>query len=62
MNINKYHDIIRLAMTKKSFIERSIYFFKGLLFAPFLDEVIRGDSDESVSGKSQAGDDIYPLF
>jgi len=62
MNSRILNDIIQFAMTKKSFTEKSIYFFKGLLFAPFLDEVTRRDVDESVSATSQAGDDIYPLF
>jgi len=62
MNSRILNDIIQFAMTKKSFSEKSIYFLKGLLFAPFLDEVARRDIDESVSATSQAGDDIYPLF
>ena len=57
------NDIIRFAMSRKSLSEKSIYLFKGLLFAPFLDKVSRrAGRDESVSATSQAGDDIYPLF
>lgn len=58
------NDIIRFAMSRKSLSEKSIYLFKGLLFAPFLMQMSRkaAAGDNTVSAASQAGDDIYPLF
>jgi hypothetical protein len=56
-------DIIRFSRTQKTFPSRAAYLVKGLLFAPFLSRFARkAAADDTVSGMSQAGDDIYPLF
>ena len=56
-------DIVRFSAAQKSFSRRTAYLIKGLLFAPFLSRVVRkAAADDTVSGMSQAGDDIYPLF
>jgi len=56
-------DIFRFSTAQKSISRRTAYLIKGLLFAPFLSRVVRkAAADDSVSGMSQAGDDIYPLF
>jgi hypothetical protein len=63
MKSELFNDIVRFAMTRKSFLKKSLYLFEGILFAPFLDKASRrAAGDETVSGTSQAGDDIYPLF
>ena len=56
-------DIFRFSAAQKSLSRRTAYLIKGLLFAPFLSRVVRkAAADNTVSGMSQAGDDIYPLF
>ncbi len=56
-------DIMRFSMTKKKLSEKSIYLFKGFLFAPFFKKASRRSTgNEIISAKSLAGDDIYPLF
>jgi len=56
-------DIVRFSGAQKTLSQRAAYLIKGLLFAPFLSRVARKSAaDDAVSGASQAGDDIYPLF
>ena len=56
-------DIVRFSAAQKSLSRRTAYLIKGLVFAPFLSRVVRkAATDDAVSGMSQAGDDIYPLF
>jgi hypothetical protein len=56
-------DIIRFSASQKTLSRRAAYLVKGLLFAPFLSRLARkAAADDAVSGMSQAGDDIYPLF
>jgi hypothetical protein len=56
-------DIIRFSASQRTLSRKAVYLVKGLLFAPFLARVVRKTAaDEAVSGMSQAGDDIYPLF
>ena len=56
-------DIVRFSAAQKSLSRRTAYLIKGLVFAPFLSRVVRkAAADNTVSGMSQAGDDIYPLF
>ena len=56
-------DILRFSGAQKTLRQRTVYLIKGLLFAPFLTRAVRNiAADDAVSGMSQAGDDIYPLF
>lgn len=63
INRDILRDIVRFSGTQKTFRLRAAYLFKGLLFVPFLSRFTpKAAADDAVSGSSQAGDDIYPLF
>ncbi|GEM_PF-3046635 len=64
MKTNLMKDIFGLAFTKKSFLEKLIYLFKGIIFLPILisENRPRREKNNNTSDVSVAGDDVYPLF
>lgn len=64
MKTNLMKDIFSLAFTKKNFLEKLFYLFKGIIFWPILisEKRARKEKNNNTSDVSLAGDDVYPLF
>jgi hypothetical protein len=58
-----FKNVVRFAAAQKTLSGKAAYLIKGLIFALFMSRMASpAAADDSVSSKSQAGDDIYPLF
>lgn len=63
MKIDLAVNILRLALSKKKFSQRTFYLLQGIIFIPFLIyEERQKRQGRNLSDGNQAGDDVYPLF
>jgi hypothetical protein len=56
--------MLKLAKSKKTWRLKALYYFKGLIFYPFLTRDIHNSSSKNRKSPDAGieGDDVYPLF